>query len=120
MSDLGEEMGGVLAESVMKRVVQKEDFNAMQILGQFNLGFIITKIDNHLFIVDQHATDEKYRFETLQASTTIKQQPLFIPMRLATSAANEVTIMAHLVFSCVFPLLSALVFLSSVSAGILP
>lgn len=86
----------MLAEQVMKRVVQQEDFTHMQILGQFNLGFIITKIDSHLFIIDQHATDEKYRFEMLQQSTCIKQQPLFAPMKLDTTAANEVTIMANL------------------------
>lgn len=48
----------------------------MQIIGQFNLGFIITKLGNDLFIVDQHATDEKYNFETLQRTTSIKGQKL--------------------------------------------
>lgn len=48
----------------------------MEIVGQFNLGFIITKLGRDLFIVDQHATDEKYNFETLQAQTTLKNQKL--------------------------------------------
>ena len=31
----------------------------MNIIGQFNKGFIITSINNSLFIIDQHASDEK-------------------------------------------------------------
>lgn len=33
---------------------------------QFNLGFIIARIGADVFILDQHACDEKYNFETLQ------------------------------------------------------
>lgn len=50
----------------------------MSIIGQFNLGFIITKLDADLFIVDQHATDEKYNFETLQKTTKILSQKLVV------------------------------------------
>lgn len=50
----------------------------MSIIGQFNLGFIITKLDADLFIVDQHATDEKYNFETLQKTTKITSQKLVV------------------------------------------
>lgn len=50
----------------------------MSIIGQFNLGFIITKLDADLFIVDQHATDEKYNFETLQNTTKITSQKLVV------------------------------------------
>jgi DNA mismatch repair protein PMS2 len=59
----------VVTEDTMRRVVSKDDFKNMIVLGQFNLGFIITRIGDDLFIIDQHATDEKYRFETLQQST---------------------------------------------------
>ena len=38
----------------------------MEIVGQFNLGFIIAAVDGSLWIVDQHAADEKYNFERLQ------------------------------------------------------
>ena len=34
----------------------------MQIIGQFNLGFIITEIGGDIYILDQHACDEKYRY----------------------------------------------------------
>lgn len=48
----------------------------MEIIGQFNLGFIITRLNNDLFIIDQHATDEKYNFEQLQISTVLDSQIL--------------------------------------------
>ena len=43
---------------------------------QFNLGFIISQLDQDLFIVDQHASDEKFNFESLQRVTTLQNQRL--------------------------------------------
>lgn len=48
----------------------------MRVVGQFNLGFMICLLGSDLFILDQHACDEKYNFEVLQETTTIHQQPL--------------------------------------------
>lgn len=48
----------------------------MSLIFQFNLGFIIVKLKDDLFIVDQHATDEKYNFEMLQQHTVIQCQKL--------------------------------------------
>ena len=48
----------------------------MEVVGQFNLGFIIARLSQDLFIVDQHAADEKYNFETLQRTTRLKPQKL--------------------------------------------
>lgn len=78
------------AEATLSRIVSKEDFEQMEIIGQFNLGFIIVRrrvykgkgvadqsaLQDDLFIVDQHASDEKYNFETLQQTTTIQSQRL--------------------------------------------
>jgi len=41
------------AEAELDRVISKEDFGNMEIIGQFNLGFIITRRNHDLFIVDQ-------------------------------------------------------------------
>ena len=49
----------------------------MEILGQFNLGFIIAKLDNDLFIIDQHASDEKFN-QGQQRNTKIKSQRLIL------------------------------------------
>lgn len=90
------------AEAVLSRIVSKDDFARMEIVGQFNLGFIIARrrveattygsakgkeragvpedetgeTHDDLFIVDQHASDEKYNFEKLQAETVIQSQRL--------------------------------------------
>lgn len=43
----------------LNRTVMKDDFKKMEVIGQFNLGFIITKLKSQkgteLFIIDQHA-----------------------------------------------------------------
>ena len=68
----------------------------MHIIGQFNLGFIIAYLDGDLYILDQHACDEKYRFESLQRTTQIHQQPLIHPLTVETSPALEVIITENL------------------------
>ncbi|CAH2071956.1 unnamed protein product [Thlaspi arvense] len=84
------------ATSELERLFRKEDFRRMQVLGQFNLGFIIAKLDRDLFIVDQHAADEKFNFEHLARSTVLNQQPLLQPLTLELSAEEEVTILMHM------------------------
>lgn len=67
----------------------------MEIIGQFNLGFIITRLENDLFIIDQHATDEKFRFEKLSNETKLKTQKLIVPKPLNFSALNETILIEH-------------------------
>ncbi|KAI0351151.1 DNA mismatch repair protein MutL [Trametes cingulata] len=94
------------ATEALSRVIDKADFASMEVVGQFNLGFIIVRrrkqtrggaggdaapgreMDD-LFIVDQHAADEKYNFETLQQTTKIDSQKLFHPQVLELTAADE-------------------------------
>ncbi|MEE6522566.1 hypothetical protein FKM82_021170, partial [Ascaphus truei] len=64
------------AEAELRKEISKEMFAKMEIVGQFNLGFIITKLNSDLFIIDQHATDEKYNFEMLQQNTVLQGQRL--------------------------------------------
>ncbi|XP_016972505.1 mismatch repair endonuclease PMS2 [Drosophila rhopaloa] len=84
------------AEAELQREIRKEDFARMDIIGQFNLGFIIVKLEDDLFIVDQHATDEKYNFETLQRSTQLEYQRLTVPQNLELTAVNEMVLIDHL------------------------
>jgi MutL C terminal dimerisation domain len=37
----------------------------LQVIGQFNLGFIVCRLGGDLYVIDQHAADEKYNFERL-------------------------------------------------------
>ncbi|KAB0792495.1 hypothetical protein PPYR_14454 [Photinus pyralis] len=77
------------AEQELQRQITRGTFEKMEIIGQFNLGFIITKFEDDLFIVDQHATDEKYNFEDLQRNTVIESQALVNPRSLELSADKE-------------------------------
>ena len=64
-------------EAEFNKHLDKKSFESADIIGQFNLGFIIVKLlDDDLFIVDQHATDEKFRFETFVKTLKMSQQPL--------------------------------------------
>eukprot|EP00644_Phytophthora_capsici_P014773 jgi/Phyca11/573426/estExt2_Genewise1.C_PHYCAscaffold_530200 len=85
-----------VAAAALQRVLKKEDFKRMEVLGQFNLGFIIGKLDNDLFIIDQHASDEKFNYETLQQTTIMHQQPLVRPLMLELTAGEEMVILDHL------------------------
>ncbi|KAF8455033.1 hypothetical protein BDZ91DRAFT_852844 [Kalaharituber pfeilii] len=91
-----------IAETPEERLtltISKSDFARMRIIGQFNRGFIITTRSNpptesskgseDLFIIDQHASDEKYNFETLQATTIMRSQPLVRPKPLDLMAMDE-------------------------------
>eukprot|EP00887_Chlorella_sp_A99_P005158 scaffold40.g5158.t1 len=81
-----------VAEHELERVFDKADFRRMEVLGQFNLGFIIARLGSDLFIVDQHASDEKYNFERLQAATQLNRQPLLAPQALELSPTEELVV----------------------------
>lgn len=80
----------------LQREFQKESFRKLEVIGQFNLGFIIAKLDKDLFIIDQHASDEKYNFERLQKTTQLSHQKLVVPKKLQLSAANEILLQDHI------------------------
>lgn len=63
----------------------------MDVVGQFNKGFIITRLRGDLFIVDQHASDEKYNFERLQKEARIQSQ-------LLIKYANSLSFTLHFKF----------------------
>ncbi|XP_022689401.1 mismatch repair endonuclease PMS2-like [Varroa jacobsoni] len=84
------------AESELIREISKDMFKKMEIIGQFNKGFIVVRLRNDLFIVDQHAADEKFNFETLQATTSIDCQPLAVPQKLSLAPGNEQTVIEHI------------------------
>jgi DNA mismatch repair protein PMS2 len=90
------------AEERLSLTVSKDDFAQMRIIGQFNLGFIlatrsskdhsnsaISASKDELFIIDQHASDEKFNFERLQAETVVQNQRLVQPKRLDLTAVEE-------------------------------
>lgn len=89
-------------EERLSLTVSKADFNEMMVIGQFNLGFIIavrpptsTSPTSDLFIIDQHASDEKYNFERLSATTVLVSQRLVHPHPLELTAVEEEIILAN-------------------------
>ena len=105
-------------ERELTRELPKTAFRLMEVLGQFNLGFIIARVrlpptagdgdggespedrrevaPGDLYIVDQHAADEKIRFETLQQTTEIHTQRLIAPLPLHLTAADELLVVDHM------------------------
>ncbi|KAF5504847.1 Mismatch repair endonuclease PMS2 [Colletotrichum fructicola] len=97
------------AEEVLSLIITKADFGNMTIVGQFNLGFIIavryasgkgdggsSSSDDELFIIDQHASDEKYNFERLQSTTVVQSQRLVHPKQLELTALEEEIVMENI------------------------
>lgn len=96
------------AEERLSLTVTKDDFAKMRIIGQFNLGFILatrssdddngqtsSRSKDELFIIDQHASDEKYNFERLQAETVVQNQRLVQPKTLDLTAVEEEVIIEN-------------------------
>lgn len=94
------------AEEKLSLTISKSDFAKMRIIGQFNLGFILASrapesdggpvAADDLFIIDQHASDEKYNFERLYATTIVQAQPLVQPKTLDLTALEEEIVMENL------------------------
>ncbi|KAL3418354.1 DNA mismatch repair protein MutL [Phlyctema vagabunda] len=98
------------AEEKLSLTISKTDFARMKIIGQFNLGFIIASRGSasqndssvgkssadDMFIIDQHASDEKFNFERLQATTIIQSQRLVQPKTLNLTAVEEEIVMENL------------------------
>ncbi|KAJ3118646.1 Mismatch repair endonuclease pms2 [Phlyctochytrium bullatum] len=90
------EFGPETAEKAIEefnKFIKKDDFKEMKILGQFNLGFIITRLGQDLFIVDQHASDEKFNYEYFVRTLQISQQPLILPAPVQLTAQLELVAM---------------------------
>ncbi|KAM3833999.1 mismatch repair endonuclease PMS2-like [Diretmus argenteus] len=84
------------AEDELRKEINKDMFKEMEIIGQFNLGFIIAKLNSDIFMIDQHATDEKYNFEMLQQHTVLQGQKLIVPQNLHLTAVSENVLMENI------------------------
>jgi DNA mismatch repair protein PMS2 len=67
----------------------KANFSKMKIIGQFNTGFILTKYQKDIYIIDQHAADEKKTYEELYNNFKIDKQPLISPKKIDTLSIAE-------------------------------
>ncbi|KAG0363741.1 Mismatch repair endonuclease pms2 [Podila minutissima] len=53
-------------------------------------------VSSDIFVIDQHASDEKYNFEILQAKTVFSTQKLFQPKKLYLTAQEEIVVVDHM------------------------
>ncbi|POM85598.1 MutL C terminal dimerization domain protein [Cryptosporidium meleagridis] len=98
---------------------KKHLFNQLQVIGQFNKGFILTKLSIkeeqncvnhknngrngedvkeslHIFIIDQHASDEKARFEKLNSDLSNAQtQQLISPLSISLTPSQEQLVLSY-------------------------
>lgn len=86
-----------MAEAELHTTFQQTWFERLSVIGQFNLGFILCLLDGeHVFIVDQHASDEKANYEALWKTLTVDTQELYQPMPLNLSAEDELLVVENL------------------------
>jgi len=84
------------AESELIKNLNKSSFSKMDVVGQFNLGFIVAKLNSDLFIIDQHASDEIYNFETLQQNSVLQTQNLVCPQKLCLTSSDIIILQENM------------------------
>ncbi|KAJ1620251.1 hypothetical protein T492DRAFT_915317 [Pavlovales sp. CCMP2436] len=91
--------------TALSRQLSKGSFNRMHVIGQFNNGFILTRLrerqpsgalSSDLFIIDQHAASEKANFERLSSKTSLGSQRLLCPLPLELAPAELEAVRANL------------------------
>ncbi|CDW77338.1 mismatch repair endonuclease pms2-like [Stylonychia lemnae] len=83
-------------EKTLQRMFKKEDFKTLRVIGQFNKGFIMSVLNEEdLFILDQHACDEKYNFEKYSRTSVIDTQDLINPIQVELSVTDALAIKLH-------------------------
>lgn len=73
--------------------IKKEDISSLCIVGQFNRGFILACFSNGLYVLDQHAVDERINFEKYTQRLKIEQQELIKKIVVNLSIEEEVFVM---------------------------
>ncbi len=84
-----EELPATFQEEVSVEA-KKNALPMMQVIGQVYGCYILAQGDEGLYIIDQHAAQERYRFEKLQEQLLNKKQnkqDLLVPIRIEVSPA---------------------------------
>eukprot|EP00928_Gymnodinium_smaydae_P077159 TRINITY_DN6035_c0_g1_i1.p1 TRINITY_DN6035_c0_g1~~TRINITY_DN6035_c0_g1_i1.p1 ORF type:complete len:1007 (+),score=271.26 TRINITY_DN6035_c0_g1_i1:73-3021(+) len=106
----GDDANAAAQQEVLR--FDRDCFSKLRVIGQFNLGFIIAALKTsrsgaddagesddvsglQLFIIDQHASDEKFRFEGLNRASKVDRQPLVRPHAMQLTPAQEQLVRAH-------------------------
>lgn len=77
----------------------------MQVIGQFHNCYILAQGDDGLYIVDQHAAQERYHYEMIKKKIEAgqnDQQPLLVPLQIdSTISAVSMIDDINEVFECI-------------------
>lgn len=84
------------AEDELKRELHKDCFKDMKIIGQFNRSFILTQLGDEIFVIDQHASDERFNFDKLLATEVLDSQTLMKPLPMVLPPIKESLLGEHL------------------------
>ncbi len=66
-------------------------FSSLRVLGQATRTYLVCEAQDGLYVIDQHAADERVRFDRLRAqytSRTLAMQRLLIPERVEVNASE--------------------------------
>ena len=87
----------LICDDKLSQMFGKGDFCKLRVIGQFNKGFILCTLnhDHDLFILDQHACDEKFNFETFSRTTVLHTQDLINPIRVQLSVTDALAVNLH-------------------------
>ena len=94
----GEDAKNILiSDDQLSQMFGKGDFCKLNVVGQFNKGFILCTLNQNqdLFILDQHACDEKFNFETFSRTTVLHTQDLINPIRVQLSITDALAVNLH-------------------------
>ncbi len=74
------------------QTLTKGQLSQLSVIGQFNRGFIICRLRDDfstLYVIDQHASDEKATYEGLLSVYSLSKQRLAVPFKLSLSAFEK-------------------------------
>lgn len=71
--------------------IAKKDLKNVQIIGQFNHGFILGMLSGFLMVFDQHAADEIYNYEMLKKNIKFNKQGLLQPINISEKNFFEIS-----------------------------
>ena len=77
------------------RSIDTEAFLRMEVIGQWNNSFIITRLGPDIFAIDQHAACEAINFEKLRKVRSGKKQKLINPITIPITPEDEENALSH-------------------------
>lgn len=99
-SDTGSGQPVVAGESSTPALLpQRGFFGSLRVLGQVRRLFLVCEGDDSLYVIDQHAADERVKYDALRRgfqARSISMQQLLFPERVEISVEEMALVQAHL------------------------